>query len=134
MGSKQGPDVADHVTDVICWSSFRHHALRSCGLEFSVAESLPSGISPTIDPNVDSYLPLAQAVFARAQAESGTDFANRDLSAALFSDDILFSEAAEACEIPPDLRTRARSFLGRPLGYFIFSLIGLRRTLFTNIF
>ena len=27
-----------------------------------------------------------------------------------------------------------RNKLGRPLGYFIFSLIGLKRTLFTNIF
>ena len=27
-----------------------------------------------------------------------------------------------------------QQLLGRPLGYFIFSLIGLKRTLFTNIF
>ena len=35
-------------------------------------------------------------------------------------------------ETHPD--TLATMNLGRPLGYFIFSLIGLKRTLFTNIF
>ena len=35
---------------------------------------------------------------------------------------------------PPIHTTPSKLKLGRHLGYFIFSLIGLRRTLFTNIF
>ena len=43
---------------------------------------------------------------------------------------VLYHCCSSECESPPLLKEP----LGRPLGYFIFSLIGLKRTLFTNIF